>query len=244
MLTGVDPLLVLHQFCLGFPGGRPKGFPRPGEVRLLPHRHRPQPLAQRAGGIRVLLGWRSRPVRAGSNRALGATQDESPVEWLLLTTLPIATLEDVRKVVARYCVRWNIEVLYRTLQSGAGSGMPGGGWRGALRTGGVASGLECGLPEGTADGVTETGADGAVGRPTRRHRRSAREPPRGTNHLDRPVTDGRPGVGLEILRPTSQEDRQETWVEQRGAAPGGSRPGRFTPLPNLYFFSPTFSTPT
>jgi hypothetical protein len=41
-----------------------------------------------------------------------------PVEWLLVTTLPIDTLEQVRTVVAYYCVRWNIEVLFRTLKSG------------------------------------------------------------------------------------------------------------------------------
>ena len=43
---------------------------------------------------------------------------EPPVEWLLLTTLPIATPEQVRTVVAYYCVRWGIELLFRTLKSG------------------------------------------------------------------------------------------------------------------------------
>jgi len=43
---------------------------------------------------------------------------EIPVEWLLVTTLPIDTLEQVRTVVAYYCIRWSIEVLFRTLKSG------------------------------------------------------------------------------------------------------------------------------
>lgn len=43
---------------------------------------------------------------------------EPPVEWLLLTTLPIDAPEQVRAVVAHYCVRWNIEVWFRTLKSG------------------------------------------------------------------------------------------------------------------------------
>jgi Transposase DNA-binding/Transposase Tn5 dimerisation domain len=43
---------------------------------------------------------------------------EPPVEWLLLTTLPIDTPEQVRTIVAYYCVRWNIEVFFRTLKSG------------------------------------------------------------------------------------------------------------------------------
>jgi hypothetical protein len=43
---------------------------------------------------------------------------EPPVEWLLLTTLPIDTPEHVRTIVAYYCVRWTVEVLFRTLKSG------------------------------------------------------------------------------------------------------------------------------
>jgi hypothetical protein len=44
--------------------------------------------------------------------------DEPPVEWILVTTLPIDTLEEVRTIVDYYCVRWSIEVLFRTLKSG------------------------------------------------------------------------------------------------------------------------------
>lgn len=40
------------------------------------------------------------------------------VEWLLVTTLPIETVEQVRQIVQYYCVRWMIEVLFRTLKSG------------------------------------------------------------------------------------------------------------------------------
>jgi hypothetical protein len=43
---------------------------------------------------------------------------EPPVEWILVTTLPIDTLEQVRMIVAYYCVRWCIEILFRTLKSG------------------------------------------------------------------------------------------------------------------------------
>jgi hypothetical protein len=45
-------------------------------------------------------------------------QGEDPVDWLLLTTLPIDSLGQVRAVVEYYCVRWNIEILFRTLKSG------------------------------------------------------------------------------------------------------------------------------
>jgi hypothetical protein len=40
------------------------------------------------------------------------------VEWILVTTLPIDTLEQVRTIVEYYCVRWCIEILFRTLKSG------------------------------------------------------------------------------------------------------------------------------
>jgi Transposase DNA-binding/Transposase Tn5 dimerisation domain len=43
---------------------------------------------------------------------------ETPVEWILITTLPIDTPELVRTVVEYYCVRWSIEILFRTLKSG------------------------------------------------------------------------------------------------------------------------------
>ena len=43
---------------------------------------------------------------------------EPPVEWMLLTTLPIDTIAQVRQVVEYYCVRWGIEVFFRTLKSG------------------------------------------------------------------------------------------------------------------------------
>ena len=41
-----------------------------------------------------------------------------PIRWLLVTTLPVATVDDVKQVVAIYCLRWQIEVYFRTLKSG------------------------------------------------------------------------------------------------------------------------------
>jgi len=41
-----------------------------------------------------------------------------PVEWLLLTSLPIDEVEQVRQVIEYYCVRWMVEVFFRTLKSG------------------------------------------------------------------------------------------------------------------------------
>lgn len=44
--------------------------------------------------------------------------DDVPVEWILLSSLPIDTIEQVRETVDCYCVRWMIEIFFRTLKSG------------------------------------------------------------------------------------------------------------------------------
>ena len=43
---------------------------------------------------------------------------EAPVEWLLITTLPIDTADQVREIIQYYTVRFLIEVLFRVLKSG------------------------------------------------------------------------------------------------------------------------------
>jgi hypothetical protein len=43
---------------------------------------------------------------------------EEPLEWLLLTSLPIATLKKVLRIVDYYACRWQIEVYFRVLKSG------------------------------------------------------------------------------------------------------------------------------
>jgi hypothetical protein len=43
---------------------------------------------------------------------------EPAVEWILVTTLPIDTAEQVRTIVEYYCVRWCIEIFFRTLKQG------------------------------------------------------------------------------------------------------------------------------
>lgn len=51
-------------------------------------------------------------------REVDAPPDDVPVEWLLLTTLPIATAEQVQQVVHYYTLRFMIEVYFRVLKSG------------------------------------------------------------------------------------------------------------------------------
>ena len=47
-----------------------------------------------------------------------APDGEVPVEWLLLTTEPIATADDIARVVDAYRVRWTIEEFFKALKSG------------------------------------------------------------------------------------------------------------------------------
>jgi hypothetical protein len=44
--------------------------------------------------------------------------DEPAVEWLLLTSLSIDTVDQIRQVIQYYCVRWLVELFFRTLKSG------------------------------------------------------------------------------------------------------------------------------
>lgn len=43
---------------------------------------------------------------------------DAPLEWLLLTTMPVESFEQARKILSWYTVRWAIEVFHRTLKSG------------------------------------------------------------------------------------------------------------------------------
>jgi hypothetical protein len=43
---------------------------------------------------------------------------EEPIEWLLLTNLPITTFAAVTTVLDYYCCRWEIEIYFRVLKSG------------------------------------------------------------------------------------------------------------------------------
>jgi hypothetical protein len=45
-------------------------------------------------------------------------QDGTDVSWLLITTLPIASVEDVLRVIDYYVARWTIEIFFRVFKTG------------------------------------------------------------------------------------------------------------------------------
>ncbi len=57
-------------------------------------------------------------VNAVLVREEGPPEGTEAVEWLLLTDLPIDAVEEVLRVVAYYCVRWQAEVFFGVLKGG------------------------------------------------------------------------------------------------------------------------------
>jgi len=51
-------------------------------------------------------------------RETNSPKVENPVEWLLLTSLPIKTFAQVCAIISYYCCRWQIEIFFRILKSG------------------------------------------------------------------------------------------------------------------------------
>jgi hypothetical protein len=58
------------------------------------------------------------PIWAILAREINTPGESEPVEWLLLTTLDVATFEQAVEKIRWYTIRWNIEVYHRTLKSG------------------------------------------------------------------------------------------------------------------------------
>ncbi len=67
--------------------------------------------ARKTHVLRVNAVW-AREVRT-------VPRGEKPLDWMLLTNLPVATLGDAQAVIALYCKRWRIEDFHRTWKSGA-----------------------------------------------------------------------------------------------------------------------------
>jgi hypothetical protein len=45
-------------------------------------------------------------------------EGQQPIQWILVTTLPINTVDQIQLIVKYYSIRWQIEVYFKTLKSG------------------------------------------------------------------------------------------------------------------------------
>lgn len=105
-----------------------KADPRPGRSKSLPPRDwRMATLtfsAKRLTFLRPKNERASSPLPASIDvnvvhvREVNAPEGEEPVEWLLVTTEPIATREDVVKIVNWYRARWLIEEFFKATKTG------------------------------------------------------------------------------------------------------------------------------
>jgi hypothetical protein len=58
------------------------------------------------------------PVWAVLAQEIEAPEEVTPLEWMLLTTMPVTNIEQAIEKLKWYALRWGIEVLHRTLKSG------------------------------------------------------------------------------------------------------------------------------
>jgi hypothetical protein len=92
--------------------------------RRQPRESRPAEMVVRAAGVTLRPPWRPdcklSPVSVNVVLVseVNPPSGDEPVEWLLLTDLPIDSIEQVRRIIEYYCVRWMIEVFFRVLKSG------------------------------------------------------------------------------------------------------------------------------
>lgn len=78
-------------------------------MRLLPPRN-PQTSAHRAR--------QPQPITVICAAEVDAPDGVEPICWILLSTVPVSTVEEARRIVGYYALRWTIERLHFTLKSG------------------------------------------------------------------------------------------------------------------------------
>jgi hypothetical protein len=92
--------------------------------RRQPRKSREATVSVRAARVTLRPPWRADhrlpavTVNAVLVSEINPPPGDEPIEWLLLTDLPVDELEQVRLVIQYYCVRWMIEVYFRVLKSG------------------------------------------------------------------------------------------------------------------------------
>ena len=115
------PALFSHEITVR---GRRTEFSCPRRKRQQPRESRTAQVEVRAATVQLRGPWRPGgklpdvTVNVVQVREIAPPVGDVAVEWLLITTLPIGTVDEVRAVVGYYAVRFLIEVLFHVLKSG------------------------------------------------------------------------------------------------------------------------------
>lgn len=96
----------------------PRRAARPARVAQVEIRYREVQVCdpEQPHKVRGLRVWAVTAIETAATAP--AEAEKEPIEWLLLTTLPVASLEAALEKVRWYVQRWQIEVFHRTLKSG------------------------------------------------------------------------------------------------------------------------------
>ena len=92
--------------------------------RRQPRKSRKTEVAVRATRVTLRPPWRAdRKLPAVTVNVVSVSEvnpppDDEPVELILVTSLPIDTVEHVRQTIQHYCTRWMIEIFFRVLKCG------------------------------------------------------------------------------------------------------------------------------
>lgn len=117
-----SPVLYNKQFYIR---GREKKLACDKRARNQPRESRECEVEVRATRLTLKAPYRSdrklkdTTVNAILVEEIDAPANDVPVSWLLLTNLPISTEAEIDLVIRYYCVRWMIEIFFRTLKSGS-----------------------------------------------------------------------------------------------------------------------------
>lgn len=127
-----DPSAYLHQHVLATKclftneihvRGRKSKIPSDKRGRKLSRESRDTTVEVRAATVELRAPWRhDRKLQDTTVNVVLVTEvdppeGDVPVDWMLLTSLPIDDVDQVRAVIQYYTVRWMIEVYFRTLKS-------------------------------------------------------------------------------------------------------------------------------
>jgi Transposase DNA-binding/Transposase Tn5 dimerisation domain len=126
LLTEIAKAPVLHTFEVQVSKRRAACGDGKKQKRRQEREARVATCTLRVGRVVLKAPWRKgrqlgdQEVNAVLVREENPPPGEEPIEWLLLTSLPVDELEQAQKVVEYYCCRWEIEIYFRVLKSGCG----------------------------------------------------------------------------------------------------------------------------